>query len=127
MNGCNVTDILARGLQNYGEFVVTRNSVANLLKKHSKTESVRVTGIRMGHLRRAIAVCGNILEENDEAQFFIAVISTGVMKATRALVAVVLQKDELYFAAYAEEGLIKQHLAQRAIGLIKDQLGICPR
>ena len=122
MSGCNAADVLARGLQKYGELAVAGNNVENLLKKHSKTESVQVTGINVEHLRRAIASCGNILEENVGEQSFIAVIPTGRMNATRALVAVVLQNDVLHFAAYAKEGLIKQHLAQTAIDSIKEKL-----
>lgn len=122
MSGCNAIDVLARGLQKYGELAVAGTTVENLLKKHSKTESVRVNGITMEHLRRAIASCGNILEANIEEQFFIAIIPTGRMNATRALVAVVLQNDVLQFAAYAKEGLIKQHLAQTAIDSIKNRL-----
>lgn len=124
MRGCNVKDVLARGLQKYGELAVAGNNVENLLKKYSKTESMRVTGITMEHLRRVIAARGNILEENSEAQFFIAVIPTGRMNATRALMATVLQDDVVQFAAYAKEGLIKQHLAKGAIDSIKGQLRI---
>lgn len=122
MSRCNVTDILAQGLQKYGELVVAGNTVESLLKKYSKIESVRVTDVTIEVLRKAIAACGNILEANDDEQFFIAVIPTGRMNATCALVAVVLQNDILYFAAFAKEGLIKQHLAQTAIDSIKNRL-----
>lgn len=122
MSGCNAIDVLARGLQKYGELALAGTTVENLLKKHSKTESVQVTGITVEHLRRAIASCGNILEANVEEQFFVAVIPTGRMNATRALVAAVVQNDVLQFAAYAKEGLIKQNLAQKAIDSIKEKL-----
>ena len=124
MRGYNATDLLARGLQKYGELAIAGNNLENLLKKHSKSESMSATGITMEHLRRAIAACGNILEENSEAQFFIAVIPTGRMNATRALVAAVLQNGVMHFAAYAREGLIKQHLAKGAIDSIKKQIRI---
>ena len=122
MSRCNATDVLARGLQKYGELAVAGTNVENLLKKHSKTESVQVTGINVEHLRRAIASCGNILEENVEEQSFVAVIPTGRMNATRALVAMILQNDTLQFAAYAKEGFIKQNLAQKAIDSIREKL-----
>ena len=121
MSRCNATDVLARGLQKYAELALAGKTVDNLLKKHSKTESVQVTGITMEHLRRTIASCGNILEANIKEQFFIAVIPTGRMSATRALVAMVIQNNTVQFAAYAKEGLIKQHLAQTAIDSIKNR------
>lgn len=124
MSGCNATDILGIGLRKYGELAVAGNSVENLLKKHTLTENVCVTGITLEHLRKTVVACGNILEENTDEQFIIAVIPTGRMNATRALIAVVLQNEILQFAAYAKEGLIKQHLAQRAIDSIKDRLRI---
>jgi len=124
VSGYNLTDILTQGLQKYGELAVVGDSVANLLKKHSITNSVHVTDITLEHLRKAIAACGNILEENVEEQFFIAVIHTGHMNATSALVAVVLRRDTIEFAAYAKEGLIKQRLAQKAINSIKENLKI---
>ena len=122
MNRIDATDILARGLQKYGELAVAGSNIPILLKKHSITESVPAKSITMEHLREAIVVHGEILERNNNEQSFIAVVHTGHMNATRALVAVILHDDMLYFAAYAKEGLIKQHLAKRAISSIKERL-----
>lgn len=122
MSGIQVTDILTRGLKKYGEFAVAGGNIPNLLKKHSISESMPIKGVTFEHLRKAIVVHGEILEENTAEHSFIAVVHTGRMNATRALVAVIVEEGELHFAAYAKEGLIKQHLAQKAITSIREQL-----
>ena len=122
MSGIIATDKLAYGLSKYGELATVTSSIPTLIKKHSTTESMKKSGVTFKHLREAIVVNGDILEENIDEQFYIAVIHTGFMKATSALVVAVLQGEEIHFAAYAKEGLIKQNLAHKAIAFIKDRL-----
>lgn len=122
MSSMIATEKLAYGLSKYGELAATTNSISTLIKKHSTNDSMKKKGVTLKHLREAIVVNGDILEENIDEQSYIAVIQTGFMKATRALVVAVLQDEDIYFAAYAKEGLIKQKLAQKAIELIKDYL-----
>lgn len=127
MSKTDVRSILARGLQSYGELAVTGERIADLIKQHSSTETVVLSGITFQRLKEAIVIHGEILEEDSAEQSVIAVIHTGYLNATCALVAVVIQNDELNFAAYAKEGLIKQRLAQKAIALIIEGLADVPR
>ena len=92
------------------------------MKKHCITDRICVKNVNRMRLIEAITLHGAILEENINEQSCVAVVNTGKMNAVRALVAIVLKKDAVQFAAYAKEGLIKQGLAQGAIEKIKKEL-----
>ena len=115
-------EVLLCGLKKYGEMALAGKDAEGLLKKHAVTESISAAGVTFRHVKEAIVANGDILEENPEEQWYISAVYTGCMNAVRAITAVVLQEDVLFFAAYAKEGLIRQHLAQKAIDSIKERI-----
>ncbi len=111
-------ELLKHGLKVYGEVEIAGENIDKLVEKHSVINEKVIQGISLRRLMEALIIAGDILEENLEQSYYITSIPTGLLKAARALVAVVLENDTLYFAAFAKEGLIKQNLAQAAIDTI---------
>ena len=65
---------------------------------------------------------GNILQFDEENQVCTAVVGSGFANMNPALVVAMMENQTLYLAAYAKEGLIKQHTAEKALKNIVDSL-----
>ena len=65
---------------------------------------------------------GNILQFDEENQVCTAVVGSGFANMNPALVVAMMEDQTLYLAAYAKEGLIKQHTAEKALKNIVDSL-----
>lgn len=66
-------------------------------------------------LKKAFADCGTILKELPSEGIIGGVILSGVAKMNPAFLALQLKEGQVYLKAWAKEGLIKQHTAERAI------------
>lgn len=74
-------------------------------------------------LRDVLIGKGKILEEDFEKKIYVAAIEAGVADMNVAIVAIQwTDSEKLYITAYAREGLIKQHTAEKAIAKIKEQI-----
>lgn len=67
------------------------------------------------NLRDRLLGMGNILEENFEETFYIIQVSSGFLNKNSAIVVVKWNSKEISFYGYAQEGLINQHTAEKAI------------
>lgn len=92
------------------------------LQHYSKIDVRKITsdtapcnGINPMKLRDQLMEIGTILEYDEESGVFIATIESGFGKKNLAIVGLVLRNETLYAVAYAEEGLIKQNTAKKAI------------
>lgn len=63
--------------------------------------------------REALSKCGTVLAE--DGHFLGGVLLSGAASMNPAFVALQVEPDHLLVKAYAKEGLIKQHTAERAI------------
>ena len=66
----------------------------------------------------AVNKVGRILNKDDEKQECVAVVNSGIWNMNIAFVALKSECDKTYVAAFAKEGIIKQHTAQKAIDYI---------
>ena len=97
-----------------------------LRKIHSKlpTEAVHMN-IENGDfllVSQLLNAIGNILQFDEENQVCTAVVGSGFANMNPALVVAMIEDQTLYLAAYAKEGLIKQHTAEKALKNIVDSL-----
>ena len=92
------------------------------LQHYSKIDVRKITsgtaprnGINPMKLRDQLMEIGTILEYDKESGVFVATIGSGFGKKNPAIVGLMLRNETLYAVAYAEEGLIKQNTAKKAI------------
>lgn len=71
-------------------------------------------------VRSSIIGLGVILEENLEEHIYVTTVNAGF--SNEALLVCWLNGDELLMIACAHEGFISQHLAEKAIGLVKERI-----
>ena len=118
----DITQILSEAMDKNAALVIATGNKEALLKKWAIFDSVAIEGINSKKLREAIIKTGEILDEDEKTGAITAVIPTGSMNASRALVVATIDADTVEFASFFKEGLIKQHGAKHAIEKIKAQL-----
>lgn len=118
----DIKQVLSEAMDKNAALVLVTGSKEALLKKWAIFDSVRIEGINSKKLREAMIKTGEILDEDENTGAITAVIPTGSMNASRALVVARIDADVVEFAGFFKEGLIKQHGAKHAIEKIKAQL-----
>lgn len=113
-----ILEIYEYALDKYGEFAKALEKTDAILKKCTVEEipAPRLTGEK---LREALIFAGKLFEEDTRANVYIALVDLG---RNQVLTVCKLNKGKLLIASYAREGLIKQHLAEKAIKEIKDRV-----
>ena len=66
----------------------------------------------------AVNEVGCILDKDDEKQECVAVVNSGILNMNIAFVVLKSEYDKTYVAAFAKEGIINQHTAQKAVDSI---------
>ena len=105
-------------LDKYGKFATALEKQDQILKK-CVTETVSKPQLSNSKLKEALVFVGNVLEADDDNGIFIASVDVGRVKA---LTVCKLSQGTLSIASYAKEGLIKQHLAEKAIQSIMKRI-----
>lgn len=118
----DIQQILSEAMDKNATLVVATGNKEAMLKKWAIFDSVMIEGINQLRLREAILKTGEILDEDEETGAITAVIPTGSMNASRALVVARIDEDAVEFAAFFKEGLIRQNGAMHAVERIKEQL-----
>jgi len=118
----DMQQILSEAMDKNAALVVATGNKEAMLKKWAIFDSVMIEGINQLRLREAMLKTGEILDEDEETGAITAVIPTGSMNASRALVVARIGEDGVEFASFFKEGLIKQHGAKHAIEKIQAQL-----
>ena len=98
-------------LDKYGKFATALEKKDQILKK-CITEKVSKPNLSSSKLKEALVFAGNVLEADDGNGIYVASVDVGRAKA---LTVCKLSQGTLSIASYAKEGLIKQHLAEKAI------------
>lgn len=78
-------------------------------------QTVEVKEMSFENLRDCLIGLGTILDEDFELNSYVLNVAAGLANKNVAIVAVQLSNDKLYFLGYAQEGLINQHTANKAI------------
>ena len=65
--------------------------------------------------KNALLKCGKLLEEDDFAGVLTGVIRAGIRDMNPAVIVIDVEQENLKISAYAREGLISQHTAEKAI------------
>lgn len=81
-----------------------------------------VSSVNFLQLRDAILTIGDICEEDDENEIYIACIKSGLGKLGHTYIAVRIINATVYIVAYAKEGLINQHMAEKSSDALIDLL-----
>lgn len=113
---------LSEAIDKYGDLVYANGNKETLLKKG--TEYKLIEGIKNGpqRIREALLKVGEILEEDENKKTIIALIPSGSMNASHALLVALYSENTVDIAAFFKEGLIKQHGARQAIDKVEQQL-----
>ena len=122
MGNKNIQQILSEAMDKNAALVVATGNKEAMIKKWAVFDSVVIEGINQLRLREAVLKTGDILDEDEETGAITAIIPTGSMNASRALVVARISEDGVEFAGFFKEGLIKQHGAKHAIEKIQAQL-----
>lgn len=98
-------------LDKYGKFATALEKKEQILKK-CVTETMAKPDLSNKKLKEALVFAGDVLEANASKGLYIATVDVGRVKA---LTVCRMSRGTLSIASYAKEGLIKQHLAEKAI------------
>ena len=83
--------------------------------KKTVSDTVPCNGVTPMKLRDHLMEIGTILEHDEKSGTFVVTIGSGFGKKNLAIVGLMFKNETLYAVAYAEEGLIKQNTAKKAI------------
>ena len=67
------------------------------------------------NLRDCIIGVGTILDEDYDLNSYVIKVSAGVANRNTAIIAIQLVEDTLWMLGYAQEGIINQHTAEKAM------------
>jgi hypothetical protein len=84
--------------------------------------SFQVEGLTIERIRDILMQLGKIKREILQENIYVTVINGGVLKKNRAIVVLQLSGDEIYIAAYADEGIINQHTSEGVINEIGEHI-----
>ena len=65
--------------------------------------------------KNALAACGKVLEEDDFNGVITGMINAGIQDMNPAVLVINVEQENLKISAYAKEGLINQHTAEKSI------------
>ena len=86
------------------------------------TEKIRLRKAEDLFIRDAITGLGTILKEDLEKHYYITTVKVGVFGNILTQAIIQREEQEADIAVYAHEGLIKQHLAEKAMDKLKKVL-----
>lgn len=92
----------------------------NVEENKIEFSSISSNGVSFVRLCRLLSENGRVLETDSTSQSCIIAISAPPTSLNEGVAAVLLHSDILYLAAYAREGLIKQHTAQKIIARLME-------
>lgn len=81
--------------------------------------SLEDPGVSFQKIRDAVLGMGRVLEENQEEQYYLTIVDVGLSAAVLIARA---SEGIAEAAAYAEEGIIRQQLAHKALEMFKTRL-----
>lgn len=97
----------------------------------TETYQSDMKGISFLQLRDVILTIGDVFEEDEENQIYVAAIKAGLCKMGQAYIAAKIAGGTLYIAAYAKEGVFSQHLTEKSakslIELLKEKAADKPK
>ena len=91
-------------------------------EKKIVNRSISIDGLSMTKLRDILIKIGKIQREFLGDRVYVAVIPGGFFKKNYAVVALQLFDKEMIIAAYADEGIIKQHTCEGAINELRKNI-----
>ncbi len=122
-------DLLIAAVKKYGS---SGNicSVDELIKKWERCTaegSGEIPGASDLRVRAAIIGLGKIVEEDLDKHTYVTTIKIGKGAGiNEALMVTLLNGNTVYYAACAHEGLISQHIAEKAVALVADRIAKLP-
>lgn len=118
----DIKQALSDSLDKYATLVLVTENKEKLMEKGADEDLFEVENMSQQRLREALLKLGEILDEDPNTGVITAVLPTGNMNASRALVVAQQEGSTVHVAAFFKEGLIKQHGARQAIDAIKRHL-----
>ena len=70
----------------------------------------------------ALTACGKVLEEDDVTGVITGMVCAGIQDMNPAVLVIDVEQENLKISAYAKEGVINQHTAEKAIEKFVDSL-----
>lgn len=84
-------------------------------KKKVMTGTLAVSGFDLSLLRECMSSIGTVMEQNSEKQYLVTMVKPGTANRNTAyLVTQLVSSDQVRAVAYAKEGLISMHTAEKA-------------
>lgn len=108
----SMNKILGEALSQYGNYLGVK-------KVTSKLPTVAfhqtVQGISLAEMEARIGKIAGLLYKDETDGKIIAIVRAGVANMNPAIVVIMADGEAVHLAAYAKEGLIKQHTAEKAV------------
>lgn len=104
-----------REFEDYSSINKKLIDVCGAKEKKIVNDTFAVVGLTLLKLRDILVRMGKIHLEDSENSIYVAIIPGGFAKRNYATVVLQLNEDNVKIAAYADEGIIKQHTSEGVI------------
>jgi len=104
------------------EIIAKMNKYISLKEEQVVEKSIAINGVTFTNLRDCLTGLGKILEENFDKNYYILKISSGIANKNVAIILIIYSDDSISMFAYAKEGFINQHTADKAMDKVVDQI-----
>ena len=124
MNSKEIDELLSALICKYAGSADSKllKKVVKKLDSNSVNEQIAVLDNGYAKVLAAMQQCGTIVKTEESEETAVAVIMAGAAGMNPAVVAAKVEGHFVYIKATAKEGLIKQHTAEKAIGILKTVL-----
>ena len=119
-----ITTLLKKALEDYGEEtqLYVENDVDDRWEEYTSIDIFSIARPNYLNVRHSLMNQGRILEENIENNTYVVHAKMGKHRLGEAIVITHVEGNTIGIAAYAKEGLIKQHIAQKAVQQVKESV-----
>ncbi|WP_027621463.1 hypothetical protein [Acetivibrio clariflavus] len=107
---------------NRAEIVSKINEFIPVKEAQIVEKVINVDNITFTNVRDRLIGLGKILEENFDDTYYVVNVPAGVANKNTAVVLVRWSEDNISLFAYAKEGLINQHTADKAIERVIEKI-----
>lgn len=116
--------LLMKAVEKYGqaENIITMNELKKKWVRSTSESVIQVTNSSDLRTRSALMGLGQILEENLADHIYISTIKVGKIAVNEALLIAVTRPNTVTLVACAHEGLISEHIAEKAIEAVAKRL-----
>ncbi len=120
----NITGLLQDYLNKYGEKyqVCLKKDLNKIPAKNVAFDSYEIPRPNDDSVGQSLNIVGQVIYADYESHEFISLIKVGKVGSNEAFVVAKIVDNRIYVAGYFKEGIINQHIAEKALEIVKKRV-----